>query len=109
MDVQWERSGRALWVGAGSGGAARFLSVAVCTTQSVARTQPLPACLVLAGAVLGNGGEGAESSGCSEESRTRGSEWIPICSLKPYPYSPQQGLPLFPGVAKLLDNISVSS
>lgn len=60
MDVQWERPGRALWVGAGSEGAARFLSVAVCTTQSVARTQPLPACLVLAGAVLGNGGEGAE-------------------------------------------------
>lgn len=54
-------------------------------------------------------GKELNSSAWSEESRTRGSEWIPICSLKPYPCSPQQVLPIFPGVAKLLDNISVSS
>lgn len=33
---------------------------------------------------------------------------IPIRSLRPHPCSPQQGLPIFPGVAKMLDNISVS-
>lgn len=78
-----EEAGEGFGVGAESEGAARFLSVAVCTTRCGQDTasachegqqEGSAACPVLAGAVFGNGGKELSSSGWWEESRTRGSE-----------------------------------
>lgn len=73
MDVQGRRPG-GLWGSVQSEGAARFLSAAVCTTQSVGRMQPLPATRASRKALL-PGGEGAEFLWVVRRKQDGGTEW----------------------------------